>query len=364
MCFTSDGDCLENEKTFVRVAYSPIDDRRLPMKQNRPVFIGIDGGGTRSLVVAIDRDGLVLAAAEAGSLNFFGAGLTEARRNLSRLVKSVERQLPAKTRVRRAVVGCAAFFTEATEEEKKTLCGGILPLARTRVISDCQTACHGATLGRPGVVVIAGTGSIVLAQNKTGEPHRVGGWGHILGDEGSAYWIAVESVKAAIATHERPGKKTTLGNQIRDWFRVKRLTELVPIIYQPRFTKEKFAALAGFIAANGGLNDEVFRQICRRAGQMLAAQALAAAREVGLKLKPLPVYPIGGVIEQNALVHDSFIAALKRAQSIQLCPPQLPPVLGAAALALSDAGISLTPTRAKRMAASYRRASRAAVEIS
>src|SRR5689334_3015054 len=84
------------------------------MKSGQTAVLGIDGGGTRSLAVAVDLKGKILATAKAGSLNFFAAGLAEARQNLKRLVNSVDRQLPTKTRVTRAVVGCAALFTDAT----------------------------------------------------------------------------------------------------------------------------------------------------------------------------------------------------------------------------------------------------------
>src|SRR5262245_38429105 len=88
-------------------------------------FIGIDGGGTHSLAVAVDSNGSELAKTRAGSLNFFGSGLVAARRNLEMLVKALKRQLPRKTRFDGIVVGCAALFSDATRAEKKNLCGGI-----------------------------------------------------------------------------------------------------------------------------------------------------------------------------------------------------------------------------------------------
>jgi N-acetylglucosamine kinase-like BadF-type ATPase len=115
------------------------------MKRSELVFIGIDGGGTHSFAIAVDSTGSMLASAGAGSLNFFGASLPTARRHLKMLVESLKRQLPPKTRIARIVVGCAALFSDATKLEKKNLCRGILGLERTRVISDCQSACFGAT---------------------------------------------------------------------------------------------------------------------------------------------------------------------------------------------------------------------------
>src|SRR5438105_4765237 len=257
------------------------------MKRN--VYIGLDGGGTHSFAVGVDWTGRMLARAEAGSLNFFEAGLPTARRSLKKLSDSLERQLPPKTQIDRIVVGCAALFSNATKAEKEELCRGILPLERTRVVSDCQTACFGATLGRPGVVIIAGTGSIVVAQNEAGQQQRVGGWGHILGDAGSAYWMAVDAVKAAIAAEEGLGTKTRLGRFVRQWFKVKKLTEVVPIIYGPDFTKERFAELASHLARTIGRGDAVFAEICQRSGRALASQALTAVKLARLKTRPLPV---------------------------------------------------------------------------
>jgi glucosamine kinase len=310
------------------------------MKRNELVFIGIDGGGTHSFAIAVDPTGRRLAKAEAGSLNFFGAGLPTARRNLKKLAESLERELPPETRIGRIVVGCAALFSGATKAEKDKLCRGILPLGRTRVVSDCRTACFGATLGRPGVVIIAGTGSIVVAQNEDGQHQRVGGWGHILGDEGSSYWMAVEAVKAAIAEEE--GSKTRLGRFVRRWFKVKKLTEVVPIIHCPDFTKERFAMLAIHLARKVGDQDTAFRDICQRGAKKLAAQALAAVKLARVKTRPLPVFLLGGVLANNELVRAGLVAVLKDSCAVRIAKPRLSPMLGAAALALCDGGIELT----------------------
>src|SRR6266851_7552244 len=310
------------------------------MKRKELLFIGIDGGGTHSFAIAVDSTGRILARAEAGSLNFFGAGLPTARRSLKKLSDSLERQLPPTTQIDRIVVGCAALFSDATKAEKEKLCRGILPLERTCVVSDCQTACFGATLGRPGVVIIAGTGSIVVAQKEDGQHQRVGGWGHILGDAGSAYWMAVEAVKAAIAAEE--GTKTRLGRFVRQWFKVKKLTEVVPIVHCPDFTKERFAMLASHLARKVGRRDAVFGEICRRGGRALASQALAAMNLARLKTRPVPVYLVGGVLTNNALVRAGLVTALKDSCAIRMAKPRLSPLLGAAALALGDARVELT----------------------
>src|SRR5439155_24419293 len=100
------------------------------IQRNEPVFIGFDGGGTHSFAIAVDSTGRRLATAEAGSLNFCGAGLRAARRHLKQLSESMKRQLPPEAQIARIVVGCAALFSDATQAEKEDLCRGILPLER------------------------------------------------------------------------------------------------------------------------------------------------------------------------------------------------------------------------------------------
>jgi len=320
------------------------------MNRDSAIVIGIDGGGTQSLAVAVDSTGRVLATAKAGSLNFFSSGLPAARRHLKQLVGALRRRLPSRTQFKKIVVGCAALFAEATGPEKEKLCRGILPLARTRVLGDGQTAWFGATLGRPGLVIIAGTGSIVLARDAAGQLARGGGWGHLLGDAGSAFWIALESLKAAIAAEEGLGPKTALSEVVRRWFDADVLTEIVPVIYRADFAKERFARLSSHLARRLGNGDAVFRKICQRAGRELAAQAAAAMQQARLDTRPTPVYLMGSVLRNNPLVRATLVAALRETCAVRVLRPRLCPALGASAMAWVEAGVALTSDRVATLA--------------
>ena len=307
-----------------------------------PRVVGIDGGATHSWGVAVDAQGRLLAAARSGSLNFFGSGLAEARRNLKQLFKALSREAPPGPEFSSIVIGCAALFEEATPTEKASLCQDILPLERTRVVSDSMTAYHGASLGKPGVLIISGTGAIIMARNEAGIFRQVGGWGHILGDAGSAYWIALESIKAAIASAEGTGPGTSLGSVICRWFQVRQLSEIIPIIHHPIFTKERLAALAQHLKERADLEDAVYRDICRRAGRALAAQAAAAIRTAGIATRPVPVFLVGGVIMNDQLVRDQVLTALNEEVEVEVQPALLSPALGAAALSFSACGILIS----------------------
>lgn len=318
-----------------------------------PVMIGIDGGATYSFGVAVDATGRVLATSRSGSLYFFGSSMSESRRNLTDLVKSMEVRLPLGNCVEQVVMGNAALFMEASERERDGLCRGIVPLDRTRVVGDSITTYHGASLGRPGILVLCGTGSIVLIQNGEGQYFQTGGWGHLLGDEGGGYWIAVQSIRAAIAAVEGRGPQTALVGEICRWFETKELGDVVPLIYHPKFSKDKLAVLAEHLATILGDEDTGFNEVCRRGGEELARQTLAAVAVLGLDLNPVPMYLHGGVVTKNRLLRQALVQELGDHLPIEVTQPALSPILGAALMAMTRAGIAPTPEVVRTLKESY-----------
>lgn len=304
--------------------------------------IGIDGGATHSFGVAVTLQGRVIARTQSGSLNFLGSPLRETRKNLHDLVRSLDSQIPLESRLAGAVIGSAALFAEAPQDQKAKLCQGLIPFERTRLVSDCMTAYAGVCLNRPGVLIISGTGSVVLAKSESGRFFQTGGWGHLLGDEGSAYWIAVQSIRAAIATLEGRGAETSLVSDICRWFQVKDLSDLVPVVHRQDFNKEKMAALAGYLSGQAD-GDLVFQDICREGGKLLGELALYAIHGAGLTNDPIPIYFNGSVLRKNARVRRALIDRMEEHSKVEIMEGHLAPMLGAAAMALADAGVELTP---------------------
>ncbi|MDM9624933.1 BadF/BadG/BcrA/BcrD ATPase family protein [Rhizobium sp. S152] len=148
------------------------------------LILGIDGGGTKMMVALADRSGNILRTELGGGVNAMDnpAWRTELEthiepfRNETRLA-AVAAALP--------VYGEVAHLSRLLEETIEQA----FPNARTRVLNDVDAAHLGALAGRSGILVLSGTGSMAWARNAEGEPARTGGWGDIIGDEGSSYWI-------------------------------------------------------------------------------------------------------------------------------------------------------------------------------
>ena len=162
------------------------------------LVIGIDGGATYSHGVAATLDGRVLAVTHSNSMNFTGSYQKEVRRRMNELVRELELQLPFSNEIIHYTVSAAGIFNEATVDQKEKLCGKIYPWKQTRLVGDSVAGYQAATLGKPGVLVICGTGTSVIVGDLESKFTHLGGWGPLLEDKGSAYWIAVKAIRAAI----------------------------------------------------------------------------------------------------------------------------------------------------------------------
>ena len=324
------------------------------MEQALQLVIGIDGGATYSHGSAVTHDGRVLAVVHSASMNFVGSYQKEVRRRVSEILRDLELQLPFANEFTHYAVSAAGIFNEATTDQKEKLCGKIYPWKRTRLVGDTVAAFEGATLGRPGVLVICGTGTSVTACNENGEFTQLGGWGPLLDDIGSAYWIAVKCIRAAIAEFEKNGPSTAITEALCEWYEIKNIQGLAPVIYHPEFTRDKFAILASRLDQAIGGRDPVYDQICKSAGTSVARLCVQAVEKSGLSQSPLPLFFSGGVLQFNRVVMEAFENTIRAQFKVMLSQPRLPTVLGAAMLALRESGAEITDELVSQLETTYK----------
>jgi glucosamine kinase len=208
------------------------------------------------------------------------------------------------------------------------------------VVNDVVAAWAAATGARPGVGAIAGTGSNVFGVGHDGRSWRVGGWGHVLGDEGSGYWLGVEAIRAALRDRDGSGPQTALSAAAVGFFEVASVEALAASVYAKPLSKGEIAAFAVEACKEAEQGDQVARELYRRAAGELAGQILDVARHTGLiDGRPFPVGLIGSVFKAGSLYIEPLSAAVHdKAPAAQLAAVEMPPVGGSLQLAMRACG--------------------------
>lgn len=296
------------------------------------LFLGIDGGGTKTACVVGDESS-VLGSATAGGSNVVRVGEMEARHNLHVAIRqacAAAHVEPAN--VASACIGVAGVSASGVAEQVQRAVAEVVP-GRVEVVGDMTIAMEAAFGSGPGVVVIAGTGSIAFGRNERGEMARAGGWGYAISDEGSAQWIGREAVTLSLRCHDR-GEATALRPRIMAAWSA---TSLDDVVRQANASPPpNFSELAPEVVAAAELGDCVARELLRFAAENLADLADSVWLRLWRGGKPGPVAMIGGVFRSSEIIRTEFARALKCKRpdsSFAVIPHVVEPVMGALAMA-------------------------------
>jgi len=320
-------------------------------------FLGVDGGATSTACAISDADGRILGVGHGGPSNHILAPGGEARAR-----EAVDASLGAAA----AAAGLdrvefvAAHFgmtgiNRDTEQSRvfAHVVSGLFTAHIVQVDNDAAAALAGALACRPGVIVIAGTGSVAFGRDPSGREARTGGWGYLFGDEGSGFAVGLAGVRAALRARDGTGRPTVLETQIPA--RVGRNLGEIPLLYyEGRAQRADIGALAPVVTEAAAAGDAVAASIVEEAAQGLAAAAAAVMTRLAWPDGTVPLAPVGGVFKAGRVMLDRLRAALTaRVPSAVLVPPQFAPAVGALLLALAAAGISPTPLRLALLAATW-----------
>jgi N-acetylglucosamine kinase-like BadF-type ATPase len=314
---------------------------RLPEALTRPkpapdarYLLGVDGGATKTLAAVLDMDARELHVGHGGPSNQDAVGAPAAVRALLEAADAAIAQAGISAdRLAAAVLAIAGTDTEAIARNVRA--------ARTDdwlVVNDVVAAWASATGTGPGVAVIAGTGSNVFGVGPDDTPWRAGGWGHLLGDEGSGYWLGVQSIKAALSDREASGPETALTERAPAFFGLETVEQLVHLVYSKPLTKGEIAALATETAKLAHAGDAVARDLYVRGARELGRQIRAVLEQTGLR-GSFPVGLIGGVFEAGALFIEPLAAEIReRTPEARVERVELAPVGGSLLLAARACG--------------------------
>ena len=318
-----------------------------------PYFLGIDGGGTKTMC-AVGDERQVLATATAGPSNIVRVGEQQARESLHQAVRqacAAAGIIPANV-AHTCIGGSGAARPELADTVRKML-AEILP-SPVAVVGDMEIALEAAFGDGPGVIVIAGTGSIAYGRNAQGQTARAGGWGFAIGDEGSAHWIGRAAVNAVLRAADASAPDSTG----RTAFESSRFVAALEHAWKENSLSDlarranavpppDFSALFPVVAAS---NDDLATQVLSKAGQELATIAAVVIRRLFtadktqsapaamIPVAVIPVAMIGGVFRHAALVRQIFYNELRAADArVEIQEQIVEPVEGALRLARRSA---------------------------
>ncbi len=294
------------------------------------IFLGVDGGGSKTSCLIGDETA-VLATGVGGGSNVVRFGIDRARESLrAAIVQACEKANVNSKTITRTCIGVAgAGRPEAANSVRRLLqelVGGSV-----EVTGDMQIAHAAAFNTGPGLIVVAGTGSVAYGRNARGQTARAGGWGHAISDEGSGHWIGRAALAAAFRFTDE-GRSSSILQRAPKYWSLNSLDELVIHANAPMLPD--FAQLFPLVLEAAAEGDHAALDTLERAGEALAALAWIVVQRIFPGSEAVPAAMAGGVFRNSARVRDVFYNCLHAvAPSIALLSDVVDPVKGALELA-------------------------------
>lgn len=304
-------------------------------------LIGIDGGGTNSRLLAVDVNGNEIGSCRGKSTSLESNPSSVVRTNLMLLLNKVQEQYGLSLHDCLGMCfGTAGVDTEKTRLSMENMLDDLHMDFPIRVVNDSEIALYGNTHGGPGLMLISGTGSIGYGINKDKKTWRVGGFGYLVGDHGSAYWVSAKGIEASLMAYDHSGQDTCLINDFSKFMKLQSFDEILDCIYQKN--KSDLAHVAYVVDAAREKKDPVAVSIMDEALESLMRIIATLVKELGMEDEPCPLFLGGGFILNTNWLYKSLKARVKQEYPfLKTAGLKVKAELGAVYMAADMVGITL-----------------------
>ena len=298
--------------------------------------LGIDAGGTKTVCLLADWQGAIVSEGRAGGANLHSAGELAVEKAVH---EAMEAAIADRDITPAAIcLGIAGVDREDEARTVRAIMRRIGYKSRVLVVNDALIGLVAGARDEPGIAINAGTGSIVYGRNAAFEAARAGGWGHMIGDEGSGYWIGRESLAAVMRASDGRGPETRLTAEILAHFNVDDESRLPRIVYDREMPRVSVAALGPITQRVAEQGDAVAVRILERAAEELVLAARSVTTRLEMRSDEFCFYLAGGVFRVVPWLADELprrlVEVAPRAQ-VRLLDEE--PAVGAVWLALAEA---------------------------
>lgn len=311
-------------------------------------WLGVDGGGTNTRAMLfrapadpdVDLLSGVVGEGRADAANFHRVGVAAATKSIVTAVTQACRQANITPhQIAAACIGLAGVSHPDNHHKMVVAIEQALPALNFTLETDARIALAGATAGKPGIVIIAGTGSIAYGVNKDGEVARAGGWGPTLGDEGSGTYIGRRALEAVMTAYDRRAhEETQLTEKICRFFNVSSPPELPSVIYNPdNNVMPQIAQLSKIVVETAQAGDATAIEILKDAAHELGRAIKAVIEQLEMQQDEFRIGYVGGVFGADDLILQPLREELAAfAPKAKIAPPIYKPAVGAAKLAMAN----------------------------
>jgi N-acetylglucosamine kinase-like BadF-type ATPase len=297
--------------------------------------LGIDVGGTKTVCLLADNDERVIASGREEGANLQGAGELV----LEKVLHSVMETTLEGTGVLPSAIclGIAGVDRASDEAVVRSIMRRIGYKARILIVNDALIALQAGVGDAAGIVIVSGTGSIAYGRNDSGEASRAGGWGYVLGDEGSGYWIGRLALRAVVRHADGRGRVTSLTPHLLAHFDVQRAAELIHKVYHDELNPRAIAAVAKYVQYARDEGDIVATGILHRAADELMTAATAVMTRLELLEREFTFVLAGGMFHAVPWLCDQMQLLLPSlAHRCKVIRLDQEPALGAVRLAVAE----------------------------
>lgn len=287
------------------------------MNKNTIELLAVDGGGTKTKAVLVHADGTILGEGKAGASNYQVVGAEAAEAALIEAVLTAFHDAGGLVNVEKAVFALAGIDTSKDEKVVEGIVERVvnalsIEFRHLLVENDCFSALLGATQNKAGILLIAGTGSIVFAHDGNKRFVRAGGWGHRVGDEGSGYWIGKQAIQSVLKMQDGRGEETLLAWLILEKFGFKEIEELYNWTYSDSYSVDDVGALATVVDKANKLGDGVSKRILDHAADELILLIKTVIEKAHIQKQDFDLILQGGVFQHNTYIKKQVLDRIKQ----------------------------------------------------
>jgi len=296
------------------------------------LYYALDGGGTRCRLAIWNEEKQIVYQDEGASSNPYAVGFERAKKNVLALLDTAKAQQSFETMpIKGFCFGSAGLARRQEQIKWKAIFDEYFKTSFPRILaSDAEILLTGSHMAISGLGLIAGTGSICIGRNEEGKMVRSGGLGSALGDEGSAWWIAMQAVQRTLRSKEKRDIETSMDKTIRSFFHLEDWQDCVPFFNDKNLTKAVVADFAPYVTSYANKGDLLAKAILSEAAEELVKLVISVQERMEQPFKS-HLTLAGGVLEHDNTIRSLFLKRLP--SDIVVCPTKGTALEGALLLA-------------------------------